>query len=134
MTTSDPQPFRVDISTAALDDLQQRLKLTRFPDELNDAGWDYGAPLADIKRLVARWQDGYNWRREETKINDELPQFTTDIEVEEFGTLNIHFVHKKSPVADAIPLLFCHGCESSSSYDYCGVCLTKLLCRAWPFP
>ena len=84
--------------------------MTRLPDEIEDAGWAYGVPLADVKRLVARWKDGFDWRSAETMIN-EIPQYTTDIEVEGFGTLNVHFVHQRSEVKGAIPLLFIHGCE-----------------------
>jgi pimeloyl-ACP methyl ester carboxylesterase len=82
--------------------------LTRFPDELEKAEWNYGSPLNDIKRLVARWQDGFDWRAAETEIN-ELPMFTTPVAVGGFGELDIHFVHKRSPVDGAIPLLFVHG-------------------------
>jgi hypothetical protein len=68
-------------------------------------------PLADVKRLVAYWKDVYDWRTHEAKINDELPQFTRDIEVQNHGTLNIHYIHRKANIADGIPLLFVHGCE-----------------------
>lgn len=104
-------PFKISIPDSKLDALHRKLALAEFPDELDGAGWNYGAPLADMKRLVARWKDGYNWRAEEAKLNEELPQFTRDIEVDRFGTLNIHYVHQKSQVANAIPLLFVHGCE-----------------------
>jgi pimeloyl-ACP methyl ester carboxylesterase len=103
-------PFNISVSSEQLDALKQRLALTRFPDELDDAGWAYGAPLADIKRLVARWQDGYDWRKHEALLNAELPQFTRDIAVDGFGTLNVHYVHKRSALETAIPLLFVHGC------------------------
>ena len=43
------------------------------------------------------------------KLN-KLPMFTRDIEVEEFGVLDIHYVHQRSEVKSAIPLLFVHGC------------------------
>ncbi|KAJ6584441.1 Alpha/Beta hydrolase protein [Mycena capillaripes] len=101
--------FKVAVSDAQIDELRQKLKLTRFPDELKDAGWEYGAPLTDIRRLVERWQNGYNWREHEAQINEELPQFTRDIDVVGHGTLNIHYVHQKSAVPDALPLLFVHG-------------------------
>ncbi|KAE9396271.1 alpha/beta-hydrolase [Gymnopus androsaceus JB14] len=106
-------PFKISIPESKLDTLRQKLDLVSFPDELEGAGWDYGVPLADIKRLVARWKDGYNWRAEEAKLNEELPQFTRDIDVHGFGTMNIHYVHKKSQVANAIPLLFIHGWPGS---------------------
>jgi hypothetical protein len=109
--TSSEKAFKIAIPDSDLTRLHQKLELATFPDELTDAGWDYGAPLADIQRLVARWKEGYDWRKYEAQINDELPQFTRDIDVEGFGTLNVHYVHKKSDVADAVPLLFVHGCQ-----------------------
>ncbi|KAF8872229.1 Alpha/Beta hydrolase protein [Infundibulicybe gibba] len=72
---------------------------------------EYGAPLADMRRLVAHWKDGYDWRKHEARLNEQLPQFTRDIDVEGFGSLNIHYIHKRSEVANAIPLLFVHGCN-----------------------
>ena len=46
-------------------------------------------------------------------MNDRLPQFRTPIDVDGFGTLDIHFVHSKSSNANAIPLLFLHGWPGS---------------------
>jgi hypothetical protein len=40
--------------------------------------------------------------------------FTRDIQVEGFGVLNIHYVHQRSQVQGAIPLLFVHGCVQVS--------------------
>ncbi|KAH9891956.1 alpha/beta-hydrolase [Cubamyces lactineus] len=102
------KPFTLDVPDADLELLRQKLALIRFPDELDDAGWDYGVPLADVKRLVTHWRDSFDWRKSERAINA-LPQFTTDIEVEGFGALNIHYLHQKSSVENAIPLLFVHG-------------------------
>ena len=109
--TTAETPFKLTVSDADFDLLQKKLELFRFPDELDGAGWDYGAPLADVKRLTAYWKSGFDWRKAEAKIN-ELPMFTRDIEVDGFGTLNVHYVHQVSAVQDAIPLLFVHGCKS----------------------
>jgi hypothetical protein len=105
-------PYTIDVPDAALGDLKTRLSLARFPDELDSAGWDLGAPLADIKRLTAYWRDEYDWRKSEKKLN-ELPQFTTDIEVDGFDPLSIHFLHRKSSLPNAIPLLYVHGWPGS---------------------
>ncbi|KZP08679.1 alpha/beta-hydrolase, partial [Athelia psychrophila] len=110
---SSEQPFQINISSEQIAQLKQKLSLTIFPDELDGAGRDYGAPLSDIKRLIARWSDGFDWKAQEAAINADLPQFTKDIEVDRFGKLNIHYVHKKSTVVDAIPLLFVHGWPGS---------------------
>ncbi|EPS98629.1 hypothetical protein FOMPIDRAFT_1165054 [Fomitopsis schrenkii] len=106
------QPFTIAVPDSDLDLLHRKLDLVRFPDELDGAGWDYGAPLADIKRLVARWKDGFNWRAAEAGTN-EIPHFTRDIKVDGFSALNIHYVHQKSVVKNAVPLLFLHGWPGS---------------------
>lgn len=56
------QPFTLSVSDAELEALQRKLELARLPDEVDGAGWDYGVPLADVKRLLARWQNGFDWR------------------------------------------------------------------------
>ncbi|KAJ6498715.1 Alpha/Beta hydrolase protein [Mycena vulgaris] len=106
-------PFKISIPDASIDRLHQKLKLTTLPDELDGAGWEYGVPLADVKRLVARWRDGYDWRHHEAELNAALPQFTRIISVEGHGALTIHYVHQRSEIPGAIPLLFVHGWPGS---------------------
>ncbi|KAI5892391.1 alpha/beta-hydrolase [Schizophyllum commune H4-8] len=110
---SSPSPFKIAVPEEKLALLHQKVELVTWPDELEDAGSDYGATPALVKRLANRWSSGYDWRAQEAAINAELPQFTTNLEVEGHGKLNIHFVHKKSEVAHAIPLLFVHGWPGS---------------------
>ncbi|KAI8971134.1 alpha/beta-hydrolase [Trametes punicea] len=108
MTANAEVPFTLSVSDAAIELLQKKLDLVRFPDELENAGWDYGSPLTDIKRLVDHWRHNFDWRKSEAEIN-KLPMFTRDIEIEGFGTLNIHYLHQRSEAENAIPLLFVHG-------------------------
>lgn len=103
-------PYTVAVPEERLRKLRAKLELAEFPDELDAAGWDYGAPLADIKRLTAYWKDNFNWRNQEEVIN-KLPNFQTEIQIDGFDALKIHFIHQKTDTPNAIPLLFCHGCE-----------------------
>jgi hypothetical protein len=108
---ADISPYQIAIPDEQLADLKQRLALAKFPqDELEGSGWDYGSPLADVERLTAYWRDQFDWRSVEAKLN-QLPHFTTSIQCDGFESLQIHFLHKKSDVEAAIPLLFVHGCE-----------------------
>ncbi|TRM65405.1 Alpha/Beta hydrolase protein [Schizophyllum amplum] len=107
------QPFTVSIPEEKQELLHKKLALTTLPDELEDSGWDYGVPLADIRRLVQHWQHSFDWRAQERTINDALPQFTRNIEVEGHGAFNIHYAHTRSAVANAIPLCFVHGWPGS---------------------
>lgn len=108
---STETPFKIDIPESSIELLHKKLDLAVFSDELPDSGWKYGVPLADVKRLTARWRNGFSWSEHEAQLNAELPQFTCNIAVEGHGTLNIHYVHKKSSGKNAIPLLFVHGCR-----------------------
>jgi pimeloyl-ACP methyl ester carboxylesterase len=101
------KPFRVAVDDAVLRDLKERLARTRFPDQVEEAGWDYGVELSYMKNLVGYWRDKYDWRAQERKLN-ELPQFVTEID-----GLPIHFVHQRSKEKDALPLVIIHGWPGS---------------------
>ncbi|OCH86439.1 alpha/beta-hydrolase [Obba rivulosa] len=108
MADNSERPFKLSVPDEALERLLQKLELATLPDELDDARRDYGVPLADVKRLVARWKGGFDWRKAEAEMNT-FPQFTRNIEVEGFGSLSVHYAHAKSHCDNAIPLLFLHG-------------------------
>jgi len=123
-------PFKLRVPDHQIELLKTKLSLATFPNEVEGAEWDYGVPLEDIKRISQYWAEGYDWRKQEEKLNKELPQFTTNIAVEGFGTLNIHFVYKRSRAEGGIPLLFLHGCECSSDTQSPTLMFQD---RAWEF-
>jgi pimeloyl-ACP methyl ester carboxylesterase len=100
-------PFKIAVPDAVLRDLKERLVRTRFPDQLQNVGWDYGADPAYIRSLVEYWRDRFDWRAQERKLNA-FDQFTTTID-----GLKIHFIHQKSPVPNAMPLVLTHGWPGS---------------------
>lgn len=65
-----------------------------------------------MKSLTKYWLEKFDWRVAEANLN-QLPQFKTSIEVENFNTLEIHFIYQKSSIPNAIPLLFVHGWPGS---------------------
>ena len=74
--------YRIYVSDERIGLLKAKLDLAVLPDELDDAGWDYGTPLGDVSRLVDYWKNGFDWKEQEKAINDALPQFTRDIAVD----------------------------------------------------
>lgn len=100
-------PFTVAIPDAALDDLRQRLANARWPEAETVDDWSQGVPIARLRDLCAYWQDGYDWRACEARLNA-YPQFRTEID-----GLGIHFLHVRSPDADALPILLTHGWPGS---------------------
>ena len=109
-TMTSVTPYCIAVSDKKLQQLHQKLEYTTFPDELEASGWDMGVPLHEIKRLIAVWREQFDWRAQEQKLNEQLPQVNVRVGVKGFGEFNIHAVHHRSGNSKAIPLLFIHGC------------------------
>jgi epoxide hydrolase len=100
-------PFRIDIPEADLDDLRDRLRRTRWPEPEPVHDWSQGTPLGYARALCDYWLERYDWQATEARLN-RFPQFTTEID-----GLRIHFIHARSPRADALPLVITHGWPGS---------------------
>jgi pimeloyl-ACP methyl ester carboxylesterase len=103
----DIRPFRIAVPDSGLQDLRNRLAETRWPAELPDVGWSRGVPLGYLRDLADYWRTTYDWRAQEARLNA-FPQFTTTIDGQ-----TIHFLHVRSPEADALPLVLTHGFPGS---------------------
>ena len=77
--TDNISPYTVAIPDAVLDDLRQRLALTRWPDQETCDDWSQGMPLAYARELAEYWARDYDWRRCEAELNAR-PQFSTRIQ------------------------------------------------------
>ncbi len=73
------EPFEIRVDDAVLDDLRARLAQTRFPDQIEDTGWEYGIPVDYLRELVEYWRDTYDWRAHEARLND-LAHFRTTVD------------------------------------------------------
>ena len=101
------QPFSVAVPEADLEDLRRRLAQTRWPEAETVPDDSQGIRLTDVQELCEHWATAYDWRATESRLNA-LPQFTTVID-----GLRVHFVHVRSPRADAVPLVLTHGWPGS---------------------
>ena len=100
-------PFEIHIPQSALDDLQQRLQNTRWPDEALDSGWTMGTNLDYMKSLAHYWQHEYDWRTHEAKLN-QFNHFTAEV-----NGVNIHFIHERGKGPNPTPILLLHGWPDS---------------------
>ena len=96
------RPFTVAIDQDALDDLRDRLARTRLPQPAPGDDWTYGVPNAYLARVVAEWNDEFDWRAQEARMN-RFPHYLTEIEGQ-----TIHFIHAPSAEPEATPLLLLH--------------------------
>ena len=105
--TTKISPFTVAIPDDQLQDLKQRLARTRWPERETCQDWSQGIPLEYTRELAHYWANDYDWRRFERRLN-EWPQFVTGID-----GIDIHFIHRRSPHVDALPIIISHGWPGS---------------------
>ncbi len=109
-------PFRIAVPEADLDALRAAIARTRWPDQVADAGWDYGTPLGYLQELLGYWADGFRWREREQMLNS-LPQFRTTVDAPGFDDFGLHFVHQPGVGPAPLPLVLSHGWPSTH-YEY----------------
>jgi pimeloyl-ACP methyl ester carboxylesterase len=101
------KPFTLHVPDAALADLKTRLGLTRFPDAAPGEPWAFGTSVAYAKDLVAYWKDQFDWRAEESALN-QFPQFMAPTR-----GIDLHYLHVPGVGPDPCPLLLLHGWPGS---------------------
>ncbi|AIQ68949.1 epoxide hydrolase family protein [Paenibacillus graminis] len=101
------EPFHIHVSNEILDDLQYKLHHIRWPDELENSGWDRGTDLSYLKSLVSYWRDHYDWRAQESMLN-RFSQFRSNID-----GIDVHFVHERGKGPNPLPIILTHGWPDS---------------------
>ncbi|WP_380163446.1 epoxide hydrolase family protein [Jannaschia sp. R86511] len=104
-------PFTPTIAPDVLEDLRDRLRGTRWPDELHGVGWDQGTSSAVLRSFVRSWLEDFSWAEQEER----LAGFShVRVDVDGHG---VHAVHERAPraegAAEPLPLLLLHGWPSS---------------------
>lgn len=100
------EPFTIHVEDDVLDDLKQRLAMTRWPDEIGE-NWHYGTDQAWLRSLVDYWRESFDWRAAEADLN-RFDHFRTRIE-----NRYVHFIHQRSSNENALPLVMTHGWPGS---------------------
>ena len=62
------QTFRIEIDDDAVLDLRNRLDRTRFPQQIDDVGWDLGTDLDVLRDLCEHWRHDFDWREAEAAL------------------------------------------------------------------
>ena len=107
MNAEEIRSFDISVPDEVLTDLNDRLVRTRLPDQIPGTGWDYGTNREYLKELIEYWKDEFDWRDQEEKLNG-FDHFKTAID-----GLDVHFIHERSQVDGAIPLILTHGWPGS---------------------
>jgi pimeloyl-ACP methyl ester carboxylesterase len=99
--------FVPEYSAELVDDLRNRLRRNRWPDEVQQSGWDYGTNPDFLREACDYWCTQFDWHREVERFAAFL-QFKTTISGQE-----IHFLHVRGKGPAPIPLVLTHGWPGS---------------------
>ena len=97
------KPFRIDVPQSEVDALRVRLASTRWAPERDNEDWSYGVNGTYLRELMTYWQDGFDWRAQEARINS-FPQFRAEID-----GVPVHFIHVRGKGPDPVPIVLNHG-------------------------
>ena len=100
-------PFTISISSNEIQDLQQRLSVTRWSGAVENAGWSLGMDSSYLKDLTDYWLRQFDWRAVEGMLN-QVPHYKATIEGR-----SVHFVHMRSRQPNALPIVVTHGWPST---------------------
>lgn len=101
------QSFQINVPQQVLDDLRERIQRTRWPDEITNSSWTFGANLSYMKELAEYWLNEFDWRKTENEINA-YPNFLAEID-----GYKIHFLYIKGTGQKSVPLIAMHGWPGS---------------------
>jgi pimeloyl-ACP methyl ester carboxylesterase len=99
--------FSIPFSPHAVDDLRDRLRRTRWLDEIPESAWTYGFDRQSLRDICEYWRDHFDWEGQVKRLSAMhhyryLSHDTT-----------IHFIHERGKGPDPIPLILTHGWPGS---------------------
>ena len=68
------QPFVLNIDNNILEEISNRLKSTRLPEDFGNQDWRYGTEKSYLEGLLEYWINDYDWKKTELEINS-FPNF-----------------------------------------------------------
>lgn len=95
--------FPIEIADQQLEDLRQRLRLTRRSNDFANDQWAYGTNGAYLNELIDYWLKHYDWRAQEREMN-RFDHFRTKID-----EVPVHFIHQRGRGRNPVPIILSHG-------------------------
>lgn len=99
--------FSVPYSEAAVADLRERLRRTRWPGPLAGAGWEHGCDPAFLQEICGWWATGFDWKAQCQRLA-RLPHYRCTVD-----GIGIHFLHQRGQGPAPLPLVLTHGWPGS---------------------
>lgn len=96
-------PFKIAVPEEQLQDLTQRLRNTRWPEDIGNDDWFYGVNGGYLRDLADYWIDGFDWKTAESRL-DSYANYRVILD-----NVPIHFLHIPGKGPAPKPLIMSHG-------------------------
>jgi microsomal epoxide hydrolase len=103
----DVEPFKIDVPAETLDAIRKKVIAFPWHEMPDDGGWEYGTNLNYMKEFCDYWVNGFDWRKQETRLN-QFTHFKSPID-----GIDIHFIYEKGSGDNPKPLILSHGWPGS---------------------
>lgn len=101
--TLRPESLTVDVSSDVLEDLRFRIRRTRWPLDLGNDDWSYGANAVYLRDFCDYWANTFDWSAQAAAING-YSHYRVGID-----DLPIHYLHVRGDGPASVPILLLHG-------------------------
>jgi len=105
--TTAVEPFSLHVDDATLDDLRDRLRRARLPDEVPGSEWRLGTNRRFVDELVTYWANDFDWRAQEAAFNS-FDNYRARVD-----GIDLHLIHAQGVGPSPTPLLLVHGWPGS---------------------
>ncbi|WP_299892533.1 epoxide hydrolase family protein [uncultured Ruegeria sp.] len=106
-TIKNVTPFKCHVPEDVLRTILDRVANYPWHEMPDDGGWDYGANLVYMQELCSYWVDGFDWRKQEARINS-FTQLKTRVD-----DIDMHFIYEEGSGSNPMPLMISHGWPGS---------------------
>ncbi|RYP31086.1 hypothetical protein DL767_005930 [Monosporascus sp. MG133] len=117
---TEPVTFRASVDPSFVKETVLKASLYRpsidlLDAEVSNAGATEGPSRANMTNLATTWANDYDWFKSENEIFGNFSHYAVTVPGGQGfdHPVPLHFVHERSDVEDAIPLLLLHGWPSS---------------------
>ncbi len=101
------RPFHLTVPDQTLDWIHRRVAEYPWHEMPDDGGWAYGTNMDYMKTLCAYWLNGFDWRKQEARIN----RFSHHMA--EVDGIDLHFIRQRGSGPTPLPLIISHGWPGS---------------------
>lgn len=98
-----PQPIEVNLPSADLAALRQRLEQPRLAAVIGDDDWRYGVPKDWLSDMLRYWRDDWSWEAVAAQMN-RWQHYRLELD-----GVPLHWLHAPATNPDAPPLILTHG-------------------------